>query len=286
MSGDTNNEKSSVDQILDLLLDALQERQAERTTVAEHSNGVIEAHEEDLVEEVIDSAESPQPTSQPEDPSPEPSPILDEADVQPLLVIESVEEPESELAAEPILPPEPPPLQPSINLNGMLVKMVLGLLFVVFIINGPLRFSSISTAIANLMPDAETTVSLAVRDGLLLQGNGREVYVMEQNLRRWITTKEAFEFYGYDWGDVNKVDPTFLEKFNEGKPIHVLAKCPGSPHIYALEPNKKRWIKDITTFNAQGYTWSDVITDYDCNVLRRMAQGAPIPADAGTPPQP
>ena len=38
----------------------------------------------------------------------------------------------------------------------------------------------------------------------------------------------------------------------------ILLKCPTSPHIYLLEGGQKRWVKDIPTFEAEGYRWSDV----------------------------
>jgi hypothetical protein len=69
------------------------------------------------------------------------------------------------------------------------------------------------------------------------------------------------------------------------KPYPILLKCPGSPHIYLLEKGAKRWVKDIPTFNAKGFTWSEVST-VACDALRSVPDGTPIPPDAGPPPQP
>jgi hypothetical protein len=65
----------------------------------------------------------------------------------------------------------------------------------------------------------------------------------------------------------------------------ILLKCSASPHIYLLENGQKRWIKDIPTFNARGYKWSDV-NFVSCTDLRNIPAGTPIPANAGPPPEP
>ena len=83
----------------------------------------------------------------------------------------------------------------------------------------------------------------------------------------------------------NEVDDAFLAQFEEGRPIHLLLKCAASPHIYALEDGAKRWIKDIPTFEAHQYVWED-IRPIGCAELRGLPDGAPIPEDAGRPPQP
>ena len=80
-------------------------------------------------------------------------------------------------------------------------------------------------------------------------------------------------------------EDAFLGKFEKGAPIHVLLKCPTSPHIYRVENQEKRWIKDINTFEDEGHVWEDVRL-VTCDYLRSIPDGAPIPEDAGPPPQP
>ncbi len=70
--------------------------------------------------------------------------------------------------------------------------------------------------------------------------------------------------------------------YGEGYPV--LLKC-DSPHIYLLERGRKRWVKDIPTFRAQGFRWRDV-RFVSCEDLRRIPDGPPIPPDAGPPPAP
>jgi hypothetical protein len=65
----------------------------------------------------------------------------------------------------------------------------------------------------------------------------------------------------------------------------ILLKCYTSPHIYLLQDGEKRWIKDIPTFDAEGYRWSDV-QFIRCDDLRLVPDGETIPPGAGPPPQP
>jgi hypothetical protein len=67
--------------------------------------------------------------------------------------------------------------------------------------------------------------------------------------------------------------------------IHILLKCHASPHIYLLQDGQKRWIKDIPTFEAEGYRWGDVQFIL-CDDLRLVPDGETIPPGAGPPPQP
>jgi hypothetical protein len=53
-----------------------------------------------------------------------------------------------------------------------------------------------------------------------------------------------------------------------------------------LQEGQKRWVKDIPTFEAEGYRWSDVTEWVTCTDLRSVPDGIPIPPGAGPPPQP
>ena len=241
ISESANLEASATEQILDLLLEALLERQA--------------IHQAQQEEPALDQAAPPSPAPQPtaEPPAPEP----DEVDRTP-----------------------PPPL-PGINLSHTLSRLLLALVALVVVINVPIN--RYGASLARVMPDS---ASLVIRDGLVLKGSGSEdIYVLENNKLRWISSLDAFEFFNYRWDQVHVVDDDFLEQFEPGRPIHVLLKCGGSPHVYALENGQKRWIKDISTFETEGYVWED-IKGVDCLYLRSLPDGVPIPEDAGPPPQP
>jgi len=248
MSESANLEPSATEHILDLLLDALLERQAAR-----------QAQEEPGLDQGTLPSPAPQPTVEPPTPEPTARPIREP-------------QPDEEDRT-------PPPSLPSINLGHTLGRLLLALAVLVVVINVPI--TRYGTSLARIMPD---TASLVIRDGLVLKGSGTEIYVLEDNKLRWISSLEAFEFFNYRWDQVHVVDDGFLEQFEKGRPIHVLLKCEGSPHIYALENGQKRWIKDISTFEAEGYVWGDVKL-VTCDYLRGLPDGPPIPEDAGPPPQ-
>jgi hypothetical protein len=80
--------------------------------------------------------------------------------------------------------------------------------------------------------------------------------------------------------------PPRIQQIVFDQPGPILLKCPTSPHIYLLEAGQKRWVKDIPTFQAEGYRWSDVTQLVTCADLRSVPDGVTIPPDAGPPPQP
>jgi hypothetical protein len=175
---------------------------------------------------------------------------------------------------------EPPPRQPSIQMGKMIGRLAILMVVLIVAVNIPVTRYGVS--LARIMPESS---SLIIRDGLVLKGSGPEIYMLENNQLRWISSLDAFEHLGLTWEDVHVVEDSFLAKFERGRPIHVLLKCSASPHIYRLENNQKRWIKDIDTFLAEGHVWEDV-RFVSCDYLRSIPDGPPIPEDAGPPPQP
>lgn len=272
---------SKTDQILDLLLDALLERQSSHHAAgnppkSETANisitpafvrtdqGVLP-----LTPQTVEQAEAglaekmpPVQAKHPEDPP-------EEAGKTEVVWAASLEK---ELT--------PLELLPSIQLDQMLRRLAVAVGVFILLINIPFNRNGLS--LARAMPDAQ---SLIIRDGLVLKGSGEKIYVLENNQKRWISSLEAFNYFGYRWEQVNVVDDAFLDRFADGRPLYVLLKCQTSPHIYALEDGQKRWIKDIPTFEAEGFVWDDV-KFVSCGELRRLPTGSPIPQDAGPSPEP
>jgi hypothetical protein len=264
----TNDNRSTTDQILDLLLDALQERQSSRP---QEDNQTTEAPPPPESIPAIPPPEMPAESSLPED-EPEEDATLTPA--------EREEEAEVEWEPASLKEPAPPEPLPSIQLDKMLRRLAVAVGILIILINIPFNRSGLS--LARAMPDAQ---SLIIRDGLVLKGSGERIYVLQDNRKRWITSLEAFEWFGYRWEQVNVVDDAFLDRFADGRPLYVLLKCQTSPHIYALEDGQKRWIKDIPSFEAEGFVWEDV-KFVSCGELRRLPTGTPIPPDAGPSPEP
>jgi hypothetical protein len=163
-------------------------------------------------------------------------------------------------------------------------KMIgrLAILTILLIVAVNIPVTRYGVSLARILPE---TTSLIIRDGLVLKGSGPEIYRLEEDKLRWISSLDAFDHLNLTWEDVHVVEDDFLDRFEMGRPIHVLLKCYDSPHIYRLENNQKRWIKDIDTFLAEGHVWEDVRT-VTCKYLRDLPDGPTIPEEAGPPPEP
>jgi len=280
MSNQTSAKKpSTTDQILDLLLDALVERQKARRPQARQ--------EAPMPKPPAASEQRPEPEKEPARPIPPPRPEPPPSARRP---VKSVPPPQPKRQPKPgdeggpVLGQtgtrEPPPRLPSIHMGKMLARLAILIVALIILVNIPVTRYGVS--LARIMPE---TSSLIIRDGLVLKGSGPEIYMLEEGKLRWISSLDAFEHLGLTWDDVHVVEDEFLAKFEKGRPIHVLLKCRSSPHIYRLENNQKRWIKDIDTFLAEGHVWDDV-RFVSCDYLRGIPDGPPIPEDAGPPPQP
>jgi|GEM_PF-471688 len=286
----SNQARTTTDQILDLLLEALLERQQARqqptqaeTPPAPPARAIVDEPQILEVEPAratpleVETAET---TAVEEPPleetlakTAEPAPV---EETLPEEALEETAEPQPDAALSSASPAQPA----GAGLGPMLARLFVVLVVLVIIVNIP--FNRYGTNLARALPDS---AALVIRDGLLLKGSGEEVYVLQDNRLRWITTLDAFTYYGYRWASVHVVEDAFLERFERGLPIHLLLKCRASPHVYALEDGQKRWIKDIPTFETQGYLWEE-IKFISCEELRSLPDGLPIPEDAGPPPQP
>lgn len=276
-------EGSTTDQILDLLLDALIERQKARrvdastpqaTRVPPPQPEPPPAEERQKARRA--DASTPQATPVPP-PRPEPPPAEERRAAPPRLAPKTKPKPEPQPGKE---GREPPPPLPSIQMGKVLGRLAILVVGLIILVNIPLTRYGVS--LARILPDSS---SLIIRNGLVLKGSGPEIYVLEDDQLRWISSMDAFEHLGLTWEDVHVVEDAFLDKFEKGRPVHVLLKCQASPHIYRLENDQKRWIQDIDTFLAEGHVWEDVRL-VTCQYLRGIPDGASIPEDAGPPPQP
>ncbi len=163
----------------------------------------------------------------------------------------------------------------------LLGRLAIGLLALVVLINIPINRHG--TTLATAMPDNR---ALVIRDGLVVkEEDDPEIYVYENGEFRWMSSLDAFEFRGYTWEDVHVVEDGFLDDYAIGAPIHVLLKCEGSPHIYRVEGEEKRWIVDLEAFEAAGHVWDDV-QFVPCAYLRNLPNGETIPPGHGPPPEP
>jgi len=271
----SDKRSSCVDQILDLLVEEVEERMRARGQIVPSPSASLG----------INSAEGPLfPAEAPVAEAPTP-PVTSLA--EPLEPVEAFTEPRAVAEREPPeLEPEPemelPPVSPGPSHAARLMgRLALGLLVAVVLINIP--FNRHGTTLATAMPDS---AALVIVDGLVVkEADDEEIYVYQDGRFRWISSLDAFEHFGFTWGDVHIVEGGYLDRFEIGTPLHVLLKCRQSPHIYRLEGGEKRWIRDIVTFEAEGHVWEDV-RFVSCGYLRDLPDGETIPPGSGPPPQP
>jgi len=259
-----------LEQLLDLLADAVAERlQARGASESLHVTERPSAGKPPTVAAAADLPTAPiNPAPPAAPPAPVDQPMLAEPESAPPLAAAALDA-ESEASARPS------------HAAALLVRLALALLALVVAINIP--FNRHGTTLATALPGS---ASLVIRNGLVVKEADRpEIYVFRNDQFHWISSLDAFEYFGYRWPQVHVVEPGFLAKFELGASIHVLLKCNASPQIYRLENDRKRWIVDLTTFTAEGHVWEDVKM-VSCDYLRNLPDGDSIPPGRGLPPPP
>ena len=258
-----DQQPSRVNQMLDLLVEEIEERmRTQRQPAPSVAEGPLPPAEPSIVEAPVPPVGAAAEPVEPGEVLTEPQAELERHALEP----------------EPALPPMPPGPSHATRLMG---RLALGLLVAIVLINIP--FNRHGMTLATAMPDS---AALVMRDGLVVkEEDDEEIYVYQDGLFRWISSLDAFDHLGFTWGDVHVVEDGFLDEFETGTPLHVLLKCRSSPHIYRAEGGKKRWIRDIATFEAEGHVWKDV-RFVSCGYLRDLPDGVTIPPGSGPPPQP
>jgi hypothetical protein len=297
------SERNRVDEMLDLLAEEVAERLRARSWLDSEARAGGPAEADRPVGPAAErvTAEEPAPESEEPEPVPEEEGAIvpgareagdegvGEAEGEAEISLDgksaaTPEEvgPEVDMGLGPGLEPGTPASAPVPSHTARLLgRMALGLLVLLVVINIP--FNRHGTTLATAMPDNR---ALVIRSGLVVkEEDDPEIYVHEDGQFRWISSLDAFEYRGYTWEDVHIVEDGFLEDYAMGPPIHVLVKCNGSPHIYRVEGEKKRWIVDIEAFEAAGHVWEDV-QFVSCAYIRSLPNGETIPPGHGRPPEP
>ena len=86
-------------------------------------------------------------------------------------------------------------------MGKMILRLALLLTVAIVLMNIPVN--QYGTSLARILPE---TQSLIIRDGLVLKGSGPEIYILENDRLRWISSMDAFDHMGLTWGDVRVVE--------------------------------------------------------------------------------
>lgn len=112
----------------------------------------------------------------------------------------------------------------------------------------------------------------------LIQGEGSAIYLVAEGRRRHIPDMETFRLLGFHLKNVHQVDSAEVLRTPAGPDFSKLSNdlIKGSqPPVFLLENGRRRWIRDMPTFQTMGLKLSDVqvIADED---LRLIPMGADI----------
>ena len=154
-------------------------------------------------------------------------------------------------------------------------QMLIILVVLLVLVNIP--FGHLGRGLAQLMPDPQPVV---LQNGMLLQGSGPEIYLLEDHRLRWISSPEILKRYFGDHDQVKVIQDSLLAQFGQGPPIRHLVKCRELPYLYALENGQKRWINNPEELTAQTKPW-DQIHPVSCAYLSGLPTGPPISEHPG-----
>lgn len=68
-------------------------------------------------------------------------------------------------------------------------------------------------------PQAVVPTQVTEWKGLPVRADGDKVFLLKDGKKRWFTTKEAYENFGFKLGDEVKIDLATLSVIPEGEPI-------------------------------------------------------------------
>lgn len=110
-----------------------------------------------------------------------------------------------------------------------------------------------------------------LQDGLLIQGPGPEVFVIENGRRRWVLNEEIFASLEFDWGKIQPVSQEELERIPAGPPLEKKGVYPegvllraskgkggDGERVYRLRGGKKHWIQTEKDFENLRLLWETV----------------------------
>ncbi len=100
----------------------------------------------------------------------------------------------------------------------------------------------------------------------LIKGNGPEVYLLENGIKRWIPDPETFSRFRYNWQNIKRISDSVLNEYSKGDDLNKNDDYPegslirgSGPRVYLIELGKKRWIPNPLVFNGNNFGWEYII---------------------------
>ncbi len=110
--------------------------------------------------------------------------------------------------------------------------------------------------------------NIEFRDASLVKGDGPAVYMVYNNMKRPIISDVVFLGLGYDWDDITWLSDAFLADYTTGAvvdsstmhPDGQIVKYAGGSAVYLIDNGMKRPFLSGAAFEANRYSWGDIIT--------------------------
>lgn len=128
--------------------------------------------------------------------------------------------------------------------------------------------SNFSTVMTKDLSSYTVGSNVEFRDASLVKGDGPAVYLVYNNMKRPIISDVVFLGLGYDWDDITWLSDAFLADYTTGAvvdsstmhPDGQIVKYAGSPAVYLIDNGMKRPFASGAAFEANRYSWGDIIT--------------------------
>ncbi len=131
---------------------------------------------------------------------------------------------------------------------------------------------------------------LAQSDGTLIKGSGAEVYFLENGMKRWVASADAFNAFEFEWSAVALVPDEDLGAYPTGKNLDQKSRYPDGAlvrgdkagggdgvKVYRVENGARRWVETEQDFDRLGFEWRSV-HDISSKKLKSMGEGRKMQA--------
>ncbi len=136
-----------------------------------------------------------------------------------------------------------------------------------------LQFYTVFRAILTLMlavlmfsPNLALAVKTDAVNGVLVKGSGPRVYMVFNNVRRWIQNEKIFKELGYSFENVQTMPDDIVDSFAEGELVDDAKFYPDGSllkdeknRIYLIENGLRRWIANDSVFKDLKFNHNSVI---------------------------
>lgn len=125
----------------------------------------------------------------------------------------------------------------------------------------------------------------AFSDGTLMQGSGPKVYVLENGMKRWITTEKVFNAFEYNWDKIQTISDGDLAQYPTGRELDSAYEYPegalirsdvnqggNGVRVYIVQRGVRRWVETEQDFVNLGLSW-EAVMDISPEKMKTVPEG-------------